>query len=71
MPQFLVILKKRGAEVWIYPLSQTKNRYRVLYRLGSKRVERVYFNYAEAKREADAILRKIQIQGAHSLQLSN
>ena len=71
MPKFPVILKKRGAELRIYPPSKTKNRYRVLYRLGSKRVERVYPTYDEAKREADAILRKIQTQGAHSLHLSN
>ena len=59
MPKFLVNPKERGAELRIYLPSKAKNRNRVLYRLGPKGLGRVYLPYDEAKREADAILRKI------------
>ena len=71
MPEFPVILKKLSGEVRIYEPSRSKKRYRVVYKVGLKRFDRVFPTYEEAKRESEAILLKLGTQGGYSLQLSN
>ena len=71
MPEFPVIIKKRDKELRIYGPTATKSRYRVVYKTGGKRREKVYPNYDLAKREAEVLLRQLSTDTEHLLQLSS